>query len=119
MVAAVRLRPLTYIRAELGERPAGGREAKTWVRAVSEVERYRRNNCVTDPNRALGPKPERESVAAEASRRRAEQGFGEARRKLRRETAQDRSLGVGRGMGRRGAPPGGRLSHGFAVRVGR
>ena len=99
-VTAARLRPPNYIKAELGERPAGGREAKTWDRAVSGVERYRRDNRVTDPNRALGPKPERENVAAEASRRKAEQGLREARRKLGRETAQDRSLGAGRGMGR-------------------
>ena len=99
-VTAARLRRPNYIKAELGERPAGGREAKTWDRAVSGVERYRRDNRVTDPNRALGPKPERENVAAEASRRKAEQGLREARRKLGRETAQDRSLGAGRGMGR-------------------
>jgi len=95
-VAAARLRMPSYVRDELGERPAGGREAKTWDRAVSGVERYRRENGVTDPDRALGPQPERRSAGEKARHDAAERRLSEARRRLGREAAQDRSVGIGR-----------------------
>lgn len=99
-VAAARHRPPPYITAELGERPVDGREAFAWDRAVSAVERYRRETGVTDPDRALGAESAREDVAREAKRRVAGQELREARRQLGKETGRDLSRGIERSIGR-------------------
>ena len=46
-----------YVLEALGPVPASTRGRRAWRRAAAEIEQYRRNYPVTDPERALGPEP--------------------------------------------------------------
>ena len=53
-ITAAKLSPPPYITKELGERPSDPALRKSWDKGVSEIERYRQEHGVKDPNRALG-----------------------------------------------------------------
>lgn len=56
-VIAARLSAPRYLTEELGERPADAEGARLWDRAAGEIERYRQEHGITDPDNALGIKP--------------------------------------------------------------
>lgn len=64
--------PPTYIQAELGERPRDPVKRKAWDRGVAQIEGYRQQHGVIDPNRALGREVKRGAGHArqQAARRR-------------------------------------------------
>jgi len=51
---AARLSPPDYITRELSERPSDPTQRKTWDKGVSEIERYRQDHGIKDPEHALG-----------------------------------------------------------------
>jgi conjugative relaxase-like TrwC/TraI family protein len=53
-ITAAKLSPPPYITKELGERPSDPKLRQSWDRGVSEIERYRQENGIKDPDRALG-----------------------------------------------------------------
>ena len=99
-IIAARISPPPYIKAELGERPADPAKRKAWDRGVSEIERYRQENGVKDPKRALGQEAKRgaERARQEATRRR----LLEMQRALElgQHIARARQLGRGLGISR-------------------
>ncbi len=56
-IAAVRISPPTYIKAELGGRPSDPQKRKAWDRAVAGIEGHRQEYGGKDRERALGAKP--------------------------------------------------------------
>jgi hypothetical protein len=102
-IIAARISPPTYFKAELGERPSDPAKRKAWDRGVSQIERYRQEHGVTDPNRAHGREAKRgaERARQEAARRRLQ----EAQRALGlgQHPARARQLGRGLSIGR--CPP--------------
>jgi hypothetical protein len=58
-----------YVLEALGPVPASTRGRRAWRQAAAEIEHYRRSYQVTDPERALGPKPH--DPGQRADRRRA------------------------------------------------
>ncbi len=53
-ITAAKLSPPDYITRELGERPSDPEKRKTWDKGVSEIERYRQDHGIKDPEHALG-----------------------------------------------------------------
>ncbi len=53
-ITAAKLSPPDYITAELGERPRDPELRRSWDRGVTEIERYRQEHGVKDPEHALG-----------------------------------------------------------------
>jgi conjugative relaxase-like TrwC/TraI family protein len=99
-ITAARISPPAYVKAELGERPADPTKRKAWDRGVSEIERYRQENGVKDPKRALGQEAKRgaERARQEATRRRLlemQRALG-----LGQHIARARQLGRGLGISR-------------------
>jgi len=99
-IIAARISPPAYIKAELGERPRDPAKRKAWDRGVSQIERYRQERSVTDPNRALGQEAKRgvERARQEATWRRireAQRALG-----LGQHAARARQLGRGLSIGR-------------------
>jgi conjugative relaxase-like TrwC/TraI family protein len=96
-ILAARLSPPAYITKELGERPAAGSTARAWDRSVAEIESYRQQHAIKDPNRALG-----RQRAQEIEQRAVLRRIQEAQRVLglgqhaSRERNLGRSLGIGR-----------------------
>jgi conjugative relaxase-like TrwC/TraI family protein len=93
-ILSARLDPPAYVRNELGERPRDPAKEKTWDRSVAQIERYRHEHGVKDPNKPFG----REAKAgAERARQQAA---------LRRLQQTQKALGLGhhaaraRGLGR-------------------
>jgi len=53
-ITAAKLSPPDYVTAELGERPSDPERRGSWDNGVSEIERYRQEHGVKDPEHALG-----------------------------------------------------------------
>jgi conjugative relaxase-like TrwC/TraI family protein len=99
-IIAARISPPVYVKAELGERPSDPVKRKAWDRGVSQIERYRQEHGVTDPNRALGREAKRgaERAQQQATWRRireAQRALG-----LGQHAARARQLGRGLSIGR-------------------
>ncbi len=99
-VIAARISAPVYVKAELGERPSDPAKRKAWDRGVSQIERYRQEHGVKDPNRALGREAKRgaERARQEATWRRireAQRALG-----LGQHAARARQLGRGLSIGR-------------------
>jgi conjugative relaxase-like TrwC/TraI family protein len=99
-IIAARISPPPYIKAELGERPTDPAKRKAWDRGVSQIERYRQDQGVKDPSRALGEEAKRgaERVRQQAAWRRLQEmqrvlGLGQ-------HAARARQLGRGLSIGR-------------------
>jgi hypothetical protein len=58
-IIAARISPPAYVKAELGERPSDPTKRKAWDRGVVQIERYRQEHGVKDPNNALGREAKR------------------------------------------------------------
>jgi hypothetical protein len=71
-IIAARISPPTYVKTELGERPSDPAKRKAWDRGVSQIERYRQEHGIKDPNKALGREAKRgaERARQEATWRR-------------------------------------------------
>jgi hypothetical protein len=99
-VMAASIAPPAYITKELGERPSDPAKRQAWDRGVAQIERYRQEYCVRDPNKAFGRDGKREAERApqEAARRRLQ----EAQRALGlgQHAARARQLARGLGIGR-------------------
>ncbi len=99
-IIAARISPPAYVKAELGERPSDPTKRKAWDRGVSQIERYRQEHGIKDPNRALGQEAKRRTERArqEATWRRireAQRALG-----LGQHAARARQLGRGLSIGR-------------------
>jgi conjugative relaxase-like TrwC/TraI family protein len=99
-IIAARISPPAYIKAELGERPSDPTKRKAWDRGVSQIERYRQEHGIKDPNKALGREAKRgaERARQEATWRRireAQRALG-----LGQHAARARQLGRGLSIGR-------------------
>ncbi len=97
-VAAARLSPPAYIRAELGERPSDPTKRAAWDRGVREIEGYRQRNGVVDRDSALGPKPQ--NRAREREQRRSRERLERLRREIGRDRLRARERGADLGIGR-------------------
>jgi hypothetical protein len=53
-ITTAKLSPPDYIIRELGERPSDPEKRKSWDKGVSEIERYRQEHGIKDPEHALG-----------------------------------------------------------------
>jgi hypothetical protein len=96
-LAAARIKPPSYVKKELGERPSDPTKAKAWDRGVRGIEGYRRKYGVTDKNSALGKKAK--GASQRAARARAQRRVQEAQRRLGRVQQLGRSRDTGRGFG--------------------
>jgi hypothetical protein len=85
-LAAARVSPPDYVVAELGARPAEGRERVAWDGAVREIEGYRQRNGLRDRDSALGP--EQKDGAARRKRERVQQSIRRAQREIGFEQAR-------------------------------
>jgi AAA domain len=99
-IIAARISPPAYVKAELGERPSDPAKRKAWDRGVSQIERYRQEHGIKDPNRALGQEAKRRAERArqEATWRRireVQRALG-----LGQHAARARQLGRGLSIGR-------------------
>ncbi len=99
-ILAARLDPPAYVRNELGERPRDPAKQKTWDRGVAQIERYRHEHGVKDPNKPFGREAKRgaERARQEAALRRLQRmqkalGLGQ-------HAARARDLGRGLSIGR-------------------
>lgn len=74
-IIAARISPPAYVKAELGGRPSDPAKRKAWDRGVSQIERYRQEHGVKDPNRAFGREAKRgaERARQETARRRLQE----------------------------------------------
>lgn len=74
-IIAARISPPAYVKAELGERPSDPAKRKAWDRGVSEIERYRQDYGINDPNRPLGQEAKRgaERARQDATQRRLQE----------------------------------------------
>ncbi len=97
VLLAARISPPAYITAELGERPTDHRKRSAWDRGVQEVEDYRREHGVTDPDRALGEKPGRDHEA-QWEHGLAERSLHEAQHQFGRDHGIERSHDLGHGF---------------------
>lgn len=66
-ITAAQIASPAYVRNELGERPSDPAKRQAWDRGVAQIEGYRQQHGVRDPNRALGQEASR---AAERARQR-------------------------------------------------
>jgi hypothetical protein len=99
-ITAARISPPAYITKELGERPSDPAKRQAWDRGVVQIERYRQEHGVRDPNKAFGREGKRgaERARQEAARRplqEAQRALG-----LGQYAARARQLGRGLGIGR-------------------
>jgi conjugative relaxase-like TrwC/TraI family protein len=99
-ILAARLDPPTYVRSELGERPRDPAKQKTWDRGVAQIEGYRHEHRVKDPDKPFGREATRgaERARQEAALRRLQRtqkalGLGQV-------AARTRDLGRGMSIGR-------------------
>lgn len=98
-VTAARLSPPAYVVKELGERPGKPMDRQAWDRGVVQIERYRQENGVADPERAFGKEAKRgaERVRQESAQQRllqSQRALGLVQRARSRDMG--RSLGIGR-----------------------
>jgi hypothetical protein len=89
-MTADRLSPPDYITRELGERPQQPELRARWERGVYEIERYRQEHGVRDPERALGREPGRGLERADHER--MQNRLDELRRRLGLDRSLDRGL---------------------------
>jgi hypothetical protein len=82
-ITADRLSPPDYITRELGRRPPEPELRARWERGVHEIERYRQEHSISDPQRALGREPTHGSERADHARTRNQ--LEELQRRLRLE----------------------------------
>ncbi len=99
-IIAARISPPAYVKNELGERPSDPALRKAWDRGVSQIERYRQEHGIQDPNRALGREAKRgaERARQEATWRRireSQRALG-----LGQHAARARQFGRGLSIGR-------------------
>ena len=99
-IIAARISPPAYVKNELGERPSDPTKRKAWDRGVSQIERYRQEHGIKDPNTALGREAKRgaERARQQAARRRlleAQRALG-----LGQHATRARQLGRGLSIGR-------------------
>ncbi len=99
-IIAARISPPAYVKAELGERPSDPAKRKAWDRGVAQIERYRQEHGIKDPNKALGREAKRgvERARQQAMWRRireAQRALG-----LGQHAARARQLGRGLSIGR-------------------
>ena len=109
-LAAVRLDPPDYLTKALGQRPTDPRERGAWDRGALHIERFRAECGITDKQHALGREPSRSAArtrtpaerSAEIARREAERRLRHHQRQLAqvKAKARERSLGLGRSIGR-------------------
>jgi hypothetical protein len=97
-VAAARLSPPPYIKAELGERPSDPAKQAAWDRGVREIEGYRQRNSVVDRDSALGPKPRDRAMQQE--QRLTIQRLQRLQRDLGRKRVRSKERSIGLGIGR-------------------
>ncbi len=99
-VLAARLAPPRYITKELGERPLDRTMGRAWDRGVAEIETYRKQHRVKDPDRALGK--ERDRASERDQQQEALRRIHESQRVLRlgRYASHERDLGHSLGIGR-------------------
>jgi conjugative relaxase-like TrwC/TraI family protein len=99
-IIAARISPPAYVKNELGERPSDPAMRKAWDRGVLQIERYRQEHGIKDPNRPLGQEAKR---GAERARQQATwRRIREAQRALGlgQHAARARQLGKGLSIGR-------------------
>jgi conjugative relaxase-like TrwC/TraI family protein len=89
-MTADRLSPPDYITRELGERPQQPELRARWERGVYEIERYRQEHGIRDPERALGREPGRGLERADHER--MQNRLDELRRRLGLDRSLDRGL---------------------------
>jgi uncharacterized protein YukE len=85
-LAAARVSAPDHVVAELGERPAEGRERLVWDGAVRDIEGFRQRNGLRDRDTALGAEPT--DPAARVEHRRVQDSVRRAQRRLGIEQAQ-------------------------------
>ncbi len=99
-IAALRIAPPDHVVKELGERPDGFIEARSWDLAARRIEGYRTEYGIEDRDTALGPRPERGEQRESWDQ--VQRQLTESRQRLGRE--QDRSheadFGLERSLGR-------------------
>jgi hypothetical protein len=88
-ITADRLSPPDYITRELGQRPEDPAMRARWERGVYEIERYRQEHSISDPQRALGREPTHGLVRADHVRTRNQ--LEELQRRLRLERILERT----------------------------
>jgi conjugative relaxase-like TrwC/TraI family protein len=95
-MAAARVAPPAYVRNELGERPSDPAKRKAWDRGVAQIESYRQQHGVKDPNRALGR--EARKAAERARQREVQRRLLDAQRALGLGQFAARARALGRSM---------------------
>jgi conjugative relaxase-like TrwC/TraI family protein len=97
-LAAARIAPPAYIKAELGERPQEPTRAAEWDRAVRWIEGYRQKHGIGDRDTSLGPEPR--DQAARREREAVRRSIERAQQRLQLEQAKTiqrtRSMEIGR-----------------------
>ena len=87
-ITAAKLSPPAYITGELGERPSDPEKRSTWDKGVSEIEGYRQEHGVKDPEHALGRERGQEhDWSREQARQRLQQ------RQVELQRTQEKSIG--------------------------
>jgi len=94
-ITAAQLSPPSYITKELGERPSDPGLRKSWDKGVTEIERYRQENGIKDPQHALGRERGHEH---DWSREQARQRLQQRQVELQRAQARDLSRDMGHSM---------------------
>ena len=84
--------PGAWVRHAFGERPDGTWAREEWEASVREVANYRVEYEITDPNDALGPRPEKSEQQHDWEQ--ASEAIEHAQRQRGRDTAPERSAGV-------------------------
>jgi conjugative relaxase-like TrwC/TraI family protein len=84
--------PGAWVRGTFGERPDGSRAGEAWENHVRQVARYRLEYEVTYPSDALGPRPEQHEQQHRWER--AREAVDLAQRRLGREEAIERGIGI-------------------------
>jgi hypothetical protein len=99
-LAALRIAPPDYIAKELGERPQGRIDGRSWDHAAKRIEGYRKEYGIEDRDTALGARPAERGEQRERWERTQRQ-LAESRRQLGREQDRGREAGFGieHGMG--------------------
>jgi hypothetical protein len=94
---AIRLATPAYVTRELGERPSDPRLARAWDRGVTAIQGYRRDQEITDTERALGERPKAgiDRAAQDTAQRRVR----EVQRRLGLQQQLDRFESIERDMG--------------------
>jgi conjugative relaxase-like TrwC/TraI family protein len=89
--------PAEWVKTTFGDRPDRPAHREAWEKGVRHAARYRAQYDITDPNDALGPRPEQRG-AQQRDWERAREAIDRAERRLGREVSNARGidLGIGR-----------------------